>query len=318
MSIAILDAATFGEVRLDAITDIDSHHTIYPYTPQISLPQRLQNVQIAVTNKVVIDEIAMDEAPNLELICIAATGTNNVDLEAARVRNIAVTNVPGYAVPSVVSHTFAMYFHLAHHNAYHDQYTRLGNWCRSPIFSHLAQPFSELAGKVWGIIGMGAIGRGVAKVAEGFGCQVVYHSTSGRNTSQPYQHLSLDELLAKADVVSIHAPLNERTKNLITRHKILLMKPQAILINNGRGGIIHEGDLAVALDLGVIAGAGLDVMEQEPPQPDHPFWKMEHPERLFVTPHIGGLSLEARNRLVAEIGANIRAFLQGESRNRAV
>lgn len=318
MSIVILDEATFGEVGIQPILDLDEPCQSYPITSQEALPTRLMGAEIAVSNKVRLDRGTLENASNLELICIAATGTNNVDLEAAKDLGIAVTNVPGYAAPSAVSHTFAMYFHLAHHNTYHDEYTRTARWCASPTFTHLGKPFPELAGQVWGIIGMGAIGQSVAKVAQGFGCQVIYHSTTGKNTAQPYPHRDLEGLLQNADVVSIHCPLNKHTEGLINHARLLKMKPNAILINTSRGGIVHEGDLAVALDLGVIAGAAMDVMVTEPPPRDHPFWKLEHPERLFVTPHIAGLSSQARQRLVAEVAANITAFRHGTSRNRLV
>jgi len=318
LSIVILDEATFGEVGIQPILDLDEPCRSFPITPPEAILARLRGAEIAVSNKVRIDRETMENTPNLELICVAATGTNNVDLEAAKALGIAVTNVPGYAAPSAVSHTFAMYFHLAHHNAYHQEYTGSSRWCSSPTFTHLGQPYSELAGQTWGIIGMGAIGRSVADVARSFGCEVIYHSTSGRNTEQPYPHRRLDELLGTADVVSIHCPLDERTRNLIHHGKLLKMKPNAILINTSRGGIVHEGDLAVALDLGVIAGAALDVMATEPPERDHPFWQLQHPERLFVTPHIAGLSSQARQRLVAEVAANIQAFRRGESRHRLV
>lgn len=318
MTIVILDRATFGEVSLEPISKLSDACQIYATTPPISLAPRLKEAKILVTNKVIIDEIAMEQAQDLELICIAATGTNNVDLEAAAKMGIAVTNVAGYSTPSVVSHTFAMYFHLAHHNSYHDQYTRHYQWCHSPTFTHLKHPFGELAEKTWAIIGMGAIGRAVAEVAKAFGCEVIYYSSSGKNTDQPFRHCGLDTLLETADVVSIHCPLNQQTHGLINHAKILRMKPTAILINTSRGGIVHEGDMAVALDLGVIAGAAFDVMSSEPPPRDHPFWQMQHPDRLFVTPHIAGLSIQSRQRLIAEVAANIQAFQNGNRHNRLV
>jgi len=318
VALVLLDAATFGEIDLSPITSLDPRCHVYPTTPDEVAGTRLAEATIAVSNKVLLTRELMERSQDLELICIAATGTNNVDLEAAQSLGIAVTNVPGYSTPSVVSHTFAMYFHLAHQTAYHERYTQTMQWCKSPTFTHLAMPYEELAGKTWGIVGMGAIGRGVAVTASAFGCKVIYHSTSGTNLDQPYPHVSLEELISQADVISIHCPLNSQTQNLITHRQLLRMKPNAILLNPSRGGIVHEGDLAVALDLGVIAGAGLDVMTTEPPPQDHAFWQMEHHHRLLVTPHIAGLSLQARTRLIAEVAACITNYRKGESYHRLV
>lgn len=318
MSIIMLDAATFGTVALTPITALSPHTNVYPTTSPEDLLARIETAEILVSNKVILNRTAMEHAANLELICIAATGTNNVDLKAAKDLGIAVTNVAGYSTKSVVSHTFAMYFHLAHQNQYHDRYCKEGGWSKSKTFTHLERPFTELHGKTWGIIGMGAIGKAVAQLATAFGCEVSYHSTSGTNLNQPYPHFSLDELLSSSDVISIHCPLNQTTRHLINHRQLLKMKPHAILLNPSRGGIVHEGDLAVALDLGVIAGAGLDVMEEEPPPADHVFWRMEHSERLFVTPHIAGLSQPSRTRLIAEVAANIKSYRKGEDRNRLV
>jgi len=311
----VLDAATFGELDLIGLLN-GRASDVYDATEPETTASRIRDAEIVVTNKVVLDAAALREARALRLICIAATGSDNVDLSAARELGIAVANVPGYATDSVVSHSFALYFQLAHHLAYHDRYTKSGGWSQSPIFTHLEQPWSELAGKTWGIVGMGAIGRGVARVAAAFGCTVIYHSTSGTNTAQPFRRVALATLLTEADVVSIHAPLNERTRGLIGAAELATMKRRAILINVGRGGIVEEYALAEALDAGTIAAAGIDVMPTEPPPADHPLLTRRHPERLLMTPHIAGLSLEARQRLVREVRANIDAFLNGTERHR--
>lgn len=315
MKMVVLDAATFGEISLGPLTGGAEDCVVHQHTRADQTAARIAGAQIVVSNKVYLGVDELQQAPGLKLICVAATGVNNVDLEAAQARGIAVTNVPAYSTPSVVAHTFALYFHMAHHNSYHDDYTREAAWCTSPIFTHLDKPYHELAALTWGIIGLGAIGRGVAQVAQAFGARVVYHSTSGTNLDQPYTHLNLQSLLAQADVVSIHAPLNSRTHDLIDAAALRLMKRDAYLINVGRGGIVNEADLAAALDAGVIAGAGIDVVSVEPPDVQHPFMSMLHPNRLFLTPHIAGLSIEARTRLVQGVRDNIDAFKNGVPRN---
>jgi len=316
MNLVILDAATYGEISLEPLTRGFTSVSVHQATRPDQTLARVREAAVVVTNKVVLDRATITAAADLELICVAATGTDTIDLEAARAAGIAVTNVPGYATAAVVSHTFALYFHLAHHNAYHDAYTREKRWCDSPVFNHLDRPYRELAGQTWGVIGMGAIGSGVARVAETFGCRVVYHSTSGTNLEQPWPHLDSDALLREADIVSIHAPLNERTHGLIGASELARMRRHAILINVGRGAIIDQGALARALDAGTIAAAGIDVMPEEPPPRDHPLLNLAHPERLFTTPHIAGLSIQARARLIDAVHANIEAYRAGERRNR--
>jgi len=313
--LVFLDAATLGDADLEPLTQGFDSWAFFQTTEPHQAAARLSDATVAIVNKAVVDAEALRAAPKLELITVAATGYNNVDVAAARDRGVAVANAPGYAVDSAAAQTFALYFHLAHANAYHDRYVKDGGWSRSPIFTHLGAPFSELAAKRWGVIGMGAIGQAVARAAKGFGCHVVYCSTSGRNLDQPYPCLSLARLLRDADVVSIHAPLNQRTQNLIDAAKLAMMKPNAILINVGRGDIVVERDLAEALDAGTIAGAGLDVLSQEPPPDDHPLLRLKHPERLFMTPHIAWSSLEARQRLIRITVDNIRGFFGGKPQN---
>nr|WP_297889231.1 NAD(P)-dependent oxidoreductase [Sulfurihydrogenibium sp.] len=229
---------------------------------------------------------------------------------------MAVTNVAGYSTNSVVQHTFGMLFYLLEHLRYYDEYVKSGGYAKSPIFTHIGKPFWEIYGKTWGIIGLGTIGKKVAQIAESFGCDVIYYSTSGKNTAQKYPHKALDELLSISDIVSIHAPLNEYTKNLITYEKLKLMKKTAILLNLGRGGIVNEEDLAKALDEGLIAAAGLDVLEKEPMNLDNPLLQIKNKDRLLITPHIAWTSIEARQTLVKEIYLNIDAFIHGKQRNR--
>lgn len=317
MKIAILDAATLGDdINLDIFKDF-GYLEIYPITKtKEETIERVKDKHIVITNKVVIDKEVMDNAPYLKLICVAATGYNNIDINHAKQKGIAVSNVAGYSTNSVVQHTFAMLFYLLESLKYYDDYVKSGEYSKSPIFTHIGKPFWEIAGKTWGIIGLGTIGKKVAQIAENFGCDVIYYSTSGKNISQKYPHKALDELLSISDIVSIHAPLNDYTKNLITYDKIKLMKKTAILLNLGRGGIINEEDLAKALDEGLIAAAGLDVLEKEPINPDNPLLHIKNKDRLFITPHIAWTSIEARQTLVKEIYLNIDAFIHGKQRNR--
>lgn len=317
MKLAILDALTLGEdVNLDTFKDF-GYLEIYPITKtKEETVERVKDKHIIITNKVVIDKEVMDNAPYLKLICVAATGYNNIDINYAKQKGIAVTNVAGYSTNSVVQHTFGMLFYLLEHLRYYDEYVKSGEYTKSPIFTHIGKPFWEIYGKTWGIIGLGTIGKKVAQIAESFGCDVIYYSTSGKNTAQKYPHKALDELLSISDIVSIHAPLNEYTKNLITYEKLKLMKKTAILLNLGRGGIVNEKDLAKALDEGLIAAAGLDVLEKEPMNLDNPLLQIKNKDRLLITPHIAWTSIEARQTLVKEIYLNIDAFIHGKQRNR--
>ncbi len=318
MKIAILDAKTLGdEIDLSGFKKFGEVE-IYDITPPEKRIERIKDKDIIVTNKVVIDKEVMDNAPNLKLICVAATGTNNVDLEYAQQKGIAVTNVAGYSTNSVVQHTFAMLFYLLENLKYYDDYVKSSQYSKSPIFTHIGKPFWEIAGRRWGIIGLGSIGRKVARVAKEFGCDVVYYSTSGIKRREEFPEVDLDTLLLTSDIVSIHAPLNAKTKNLITYEKIKLMKMNAILLNLGRGGIVNEEDLAKALNDDLIYAAGLDVLEKEPITPDNPLLKVKDKDRLLITPHIAWTSFEARERLVNEIIKNIEAFIEGKERNRVI
>ncbi len=315
--IVVLDAKTLGNIDLSLWHKL-GEVVIYPTTKPEETIERIKNADVIITNKVVIDQKMMENSPKLKLICVAATGTNNIDLKAAQKLGIAVTNVAGYSTRSVAQHTFAMLFYLLESLNYYDNYVKSSRYSKNDIFTHLDKPFYEISGKRWGIIGLGTIGKEVAKIAEAFGCEVVYYSTSGVMRKEPYPRVSLDVLLTTSDIVSIHAPLNERTKNLITYEKLKLMKRNAVILNLGRGGIINEKDLAKALDEGLISAAALDVLEKEPIEPDNPLLKIKNKERLLITPHIAWASIEARKRLVYEIYENIKAFFEGRKRNRLV
>lgn len=314
--ICILDAKTLGsDADLSGLSKF-GEVTIYNTTKASEIVDRIKDQEIVITNKVVLNESNMESALNLKLICVAATGTNNIDLVYAKSRGIVVTNVAGYSTGSVVQHTFAMLFYLMENLKYYDEYVKTMDYSKSDIFTHLDKPFTELFGKTWGIIGLGTIGSSVAFIARAFGCRVIYYSTSGRNDNGEYERVEMDELLRESDVVSIHAPLNDRTRNLIDYKCFQSMKKTAILLNLGRGAIVKEDDLAKALDEDLIRGAALDVLESEPVKSDNPLLTLKKQDKLLITPHIAWASVEARRRLVNQIELNIKAFLNNEIRNR--
>ena len=309
MQIVFLDTLPLGNTRnlkdLNKYGDVD----FYEFTPPEKTKERVKDKDIIITNKVRIDKSIIDQAVRLKLICISATGTDNVDVQHAHQKGIPVKNVTGYSTNSVAQTTFSLLTYLLNKSAYYDHYVKSKAYSKSPVFNHIGPGFWELNGKTFGIIGLGAIGKKVAEIATAFGCRVIYYSTSGKNLDNPYPHVSLDELLQQADIISIHAPLYQNTQNLINLEKLKLMKPSAILINAGRGGIVNEHDLAIALDEQIIAGAGLDVLEKEPIHPDNPLLKIKYQDRLFITPHIAWTSIEARELLVKGICENIENFL---------
>lgn len=304
--IVFLDAATVGtDVSLDPISGLGELVT-YPYTAPEEVPERIRDCEVLIVNKVIIGKEQIDAAPRLKLICVAATGTNNVDIPYAASKGIPVKNAVGYSTESVVQITFSMVFSLVSKLPYFDSAVKSGKYSRGNSFTDVSECFYELKGKRYGIIGLGNIGTRVAQIAEAFGMEAVYCPTGGKPHSDKYRALSLEELLATSDVVSVHAPLNERTNNLITYDKIKRMKPSAYLLNMGRGGIINEADLVKALDQGLIAGAGIDVYTKEPLPADSPYLKLKNTSGIILTPHIGWASREARECLVRKIAENIR------------
>ncbi|MBD3801282.1 MAG: D-2-hydroxyacid dehydrogenase [Campylobacterales bacterium] len=307
MKIVLLDTLTYGDADLggfDAFGEVDVYETTAPE----ATAERIANADVIVTNKVVITDEMMAATPTLKLICVAATGTNNVDIPAAEARGIAVKNVAGYSTDSVIQHTFSMLFYLLGHSRYYDSYVKNGDWARSELFTHVGRPFHEIKGKTWGIVGLGEIGRGVAAVAKAFGAEVRYYSTSGKNDNADYEKVTLSRLLEESDIVTIHAPLNASTKGLIGHSELLIMKDGALLLNLGRGGIVDERALAAILDAKPLY-IGLDVLEKEPMSADHPLMQIKHKERLYITPHIAWTSVEARDALIAKVIENIRTFV---------
>jgi len=309
MKIVFLDKMTVGDVpNLDKIRSLGELET-YEITEKTETINRSKDADIIITNKVVIDNTIIDACPKLKLICIAATGMNNVDLDHAKSKKIQVKNVTDYSTSSVTQSTFAMIFYLINQSRYFDDYVKSGNYQESPIFTHLGKEYIEIKNKTFGIIGMGAIGQSVARIATAFGCKVVYYSTSGKNTKQSYPSLELKDLLQQADIISIHAPLNNLTKDLIKYEEMKLMKESAFLLNMGRGGIVNEADLARALNENRITGAGLDVMEKEPIDPANPLFNVIDKSKIFITPHIAWASKEARELLIEKVYDNIVEFL---------
>lgn len=310
MKIVFLDKSTVGNVsNLELINEF-GEVVCYDETSADQTIDRSSGADIIITNKVIIDKKVMDANPDIKLICIAATGMNNVDLDYAAEKGIVVKNVSGYSTFSVTQSTFAMLFSLINSIHYYDNYVKSGSYSKSPIFTHHDREFAEIKGKTFGIIGLGVIGQSVAKIADAFGCKVVYYSTSGNNTSQPYPCLKLDELLSKSDIISIHAPLNEKTNNLIDLGRLKTMKSTAVLINAGRGNIVNEEDLAFAIDHEIIAGAALDVFGQEPIQADNPLLKVQNTDNLIMVPHIAWASKESREMLIKGIYQNISEFME--------
>jgi glycerate dehydrogenase len=306
MKIVLLDALTFGDSDLslfDSLGDVEIFQTTSPDEVQ----ERITDANVIVTNKVVIDDELMADASNLKLICIAATGMNNVDLDAAKTRGIEVKNVAGYSTDSVVQHTFSMLFYLMTHSRYYDEFVKDGSYSKSPIFTNVSKSFFEVKGKKWGIIGLGSIGRGVANVASAFGAEVSYYSTSGVNRNEDYQRATLQELLKSCDIISIHAPLNDKTNNLLDYEQLLTCKNGAVVLNLGRGGIINEEAVAKIVDEKNIS-FGLDVLSSEPMIANHPLLSVKNKENLYITPHIAWASVEARKTLIASVLENIKSL----------
>lgn len=306
MKIVLLDALTFGETDLsgfDRLGEVEVFQTTSPEEVQ----DRITNKDVIVTNKVVINDTHISNTPSLKLICVAATGMNNIDLEAAKAGGIQVKNVAGYSTDSVIQHTFSMLFYLMGHSRYYDEYVKSGSYSKSEIFTDVSKPFFEVKGKKWGIIGLGSIGRGVAKIASVFGAEVLYYSTSGVNTTDDYQRTTMDEILKVCDIISIHAPLNDKTNNLLDYEQLSTCKDGSVILNLGRGGIINEEAVAKIVDEKNIY-FGLDVLTKEPMIENHPLLSVKNQENIYVTPHIAWTSIEARETLIASVVDNISSL----------
>jgi len=308
--IVFLDQETIGKVDNLKLLSKLGNLEVFESTDAEQVVERCQGKEIVIVNKVQMTAAIMKELPELKLICVAATGINNIDLNYTGNNGIEVKNVAGYSTDSVAQLTFTMLLYLVNKPYYYDTYVKSGAYSRSASFTHHNQPFWELKGKRMGIIGLGTIGRQVARIAESFGMEVIFYSTTGRNNHISYKRFELDDLLKSSDVVSIHAPLNTQTRDLITYDKMKLMRPCAILMNLGRGGIINEKDLARALNENIIGAAGIDVMEQEPINADNPMLKLFDKEKILITPHMAWASKESRELLLEKIARNIEVYLK--------
>lgn len=312
MKIVCLDADTLGnDVDLDSVFGKFGEFVSYNMTDDTQTIQRLQNADIVLTNKVLITKDVIAKT-NLKLICVTATGVNNIDLVAAKEANIPVKNVAGYSTNSVVQQTFANILAIRNSTSYYENYGKNSDgWAKSPIFVNLDKPIFELSGKKFCVIGLGTIGLEVAKVAQAFGCEVSYYSTSGNNSNSNFKRVSFDEVL-KSDIISIHAPLNENTKNLFNSQTLNQLKDGTMLVNSGRGGIVDEEYMAKLIDEREIYFI-TDVLEKEPIVANHPLLKVKNKDRLMITPHIAWASVEARRKLIELSAKNIEDFIKDQN-----
>lgn len=304
MKIVFLDAGTMGTSSLAPIERV-GELTAWPNSTPEEAIERVGDCDVLIINKIKVNDQLLDAAPELRLVCEAGTGINNIDVDACSRRGVVVRNVAGYSTDSVVQETFMHILNLLGNGAYFDDIVKSGAYSRSGLFTDYSQPFIEMAGKTLGVIGLGAIGSKVARIGEAFGMNVIYYSTSGTGHCKDYPSVPLERLMSESDIISVHAPYNERTAGLVGEKELRMMKPKAIIVNMGRGGIVVEDALAKVIDEGVIGGAGLDVYSIEPIPAGHPLLHTRHPERLSLTPHIAWASVEARDRLIQSIADNI-------------
>lgn len=316
-TLVFLDRATTDRGDLD-FSGLESLGRLvsHPTSTREETRTRLAEADIVLTNKAIVGAEEMDSAPKLKLVQVVATGVNNVDLDAARARGLAVCNVAGYSTEAVAQHVFASLLNLA--TNVHRYAAEAGHWARSPIFTRLDHPVGELAGKTLGIVGLGAIGRAVARIGAAFGMRVVAYGREGAPSGGEIPRLAPDEFFASADAVTLHCPLTPETRHFINARTLAKMKPGAFLVNTGRGDLVHETDLVAALRGGTIRGAAVDVLTPEPPPADHPFLAAVAAglDNLLITPHTAWSALEARQRLLDGVVANLRAFRAGERVNR--
>ena len=316
MNIVILERDSVG-------TDIDiscfnklGHVTSYANTVTADeVASRIADADIVIGNKAPVNEASLKNAPNVRFVALFATGYDNVDLDYCKKRGISVANLRNYCTASVAQHTFALALFLIEKLSHYDHYVKSGAYGAQHRFSNFDVPFTELNGKTWGIIGMGNIGKTVARIAAAFGCRVIFYSASGNSTCTDYPRTDFETLLKESDILSLHCPLSDRTRHIINLDAMKLMKPSAILINVARGAVVNNHDLYTALTENIIAAAGLDVLEQEPIAADNPLGRIKDSTKLVITPHLAWAGTEARQRCVSETFENIKAFLEGRGRN---
>jgi glycerate dehydrogenase len=314
-----------GDVDPEPIRRLVTDLVLYADTDPVEIAPRLADADIALVNKVHLDEVAIGQAPRLKLICLAATGTDNVDLQAARDRGVAVSNIRNYCTPSVTQHVFALILALNQHLRRYDELVLGGAWTEATSFCLLEPTFAELAGRTLGIVGLGNLGRSVAQVAHAFGMRVLAAQRPYRSAATPgessvengVRRVSFAELLAHSHILSLHCPLTDETRELIDAAALDRMRPDALLINTARGALVEPRALIAALRNRAIAGAGIDVLDREPPRPDHPLLTARL-SNLIITPHMAWAAREARQRALAEMAENIAGHLRGGGRNRVV
>lgn len=289
--------------------------TCYSNTMADDVAERVKDAEVIIVNKAPLNENTLKDAKNIKLICLFATGYDNVDLAYCKNRGIGVANVVNYCSPAVAQHTILLALALSEKLSFYDEYVKSGAYSAQDRFTNFDRPFTELEGKTWGIVGMGSIGHKVASLAEAFGCKVIFYSASGKSTCTEYERVELDTLLQESDILSLHCPLSDRTRGLINKETLSRMKKTAVLINVARGPVVNTQDLYEALMEGRIAAAGLDVLEKEPMTKDNPLGQIKDSTKLIITPHMSWASRESRTRLVGEVVKNIQDFLDGGNRN---
>lgn len=316
MKIVVLERNSVG-------TDIDvscyeklGEVTYYPNTVTVDeVKERIREADIVIANKAPLREESLKDAPNVKLICEFATGFDNVDIQYCKSRGIKVANVVDYSTAMVAQHTFTLALMLTQKMPHYDNYVKSGAYSAQDRFSNFDLPFTELEGKTWGIAGMGNIGRRVAKIAQAFGCRVIFHSITGKSTCTDYPQVDKDTLLAESDILSLHCPLSDLSRDFIDKAALRKMKKTAVLVNVARGPVVNNRDLYEALETGEIMAAGLDVIEKEPLEPSNPLSRIQDSNKLIITPHLAWASVEARTRCVEGVYLNIEAFMRGENRN---
>ena len=316
MKVVQLDRETLGyDIDTSVFKDFGEYESFDSDTIENN-KEHIKDADVIIFNKSKMNEELLGEAKNVKFLAITATGFDNIDLDYCRKRGIGASNVKAYSTPAVAQHTFALALYVLEKISYYDEYVKSGKYSSQSGFCNFDERYNELEGKTWGIIGMGNIGKSVAKIAEAFGCKVIFYSASGNSTCTDYERVEFDELLARSDVLSIHCPLSDRTRGIINKEALNKMKKSAILVNVARGPVINDADLAEALENGVIAGAGLDVLSKEPMEADNPLGRIKDSRKLIITPHMAWASVESRQRCCDEVYRNIEAFAKGESRNR--
>lgn len=315
MKIVMLDRNTIGMDMDVSIFSKYGEFKEYNVTSREECKLHIKDADVVIFNKTVMNEDMLKDALNVKLLCVTATGTDNIDLDYIKTRGILLSNVRGYSTPAVVQHTFALALYVIEKLNYYDEYVKSGEYSNQLGFSNFSERYFELQGKTWGIVGMGNIGSDVAKVAEAYGCKVIFYSASGNNTTSPYERVEFEQLLKQSDVISLHCPLTDRTRDLFNLEAFQKMKKTAVIINVARGPVINEADLCYALQEGLIAGAGLDVLSKEPMTKENPLGKIRDSKKLVITPHMAWASTEARTRCLEEISKNIEGFIDGNPRN---